>query len=248
MIYISGPITNNPDYVAQFEEAEAELLGAGYTVYNPVGNPLKFNSTHAEYMRRDLNIILNGDFAADENVDGIALLPGWADSAGAYVEKQVADIIGLPIKTVQAWVAASDTIAIEILPDTTRLRSAFDAAREKAEERERQEFLNDLSGRHTAKFVSFTEPPPQPTAHYAIDGEEVIPLVPPYLKHRAPHEPPETVAVEKMDHQIAEQETRDDLILPPVPACKHLWLVAETSDGIVKECPNCGETKIERRR
>lgn len=242
MIYISGPITGNEMYQEQFEKAEAELLGAGYTVYNPAGIPLQADTSHAEYMRRDLDEIING------GVDGIALLPGWADSPGAYVEKQVAEIIGLPIKTVQAWVAASDTTAIEILPDTTRLRSAFDAAREKAEERERQEFLNDLSGRHTAKFVSFTEPPPQPTAHYAIDGEEVIPLIPPYLKHRAPHEPPETVAVEKMDHQIAEQETRDDLILPPVPACKHLWLVAETSDGLVKECPNCGETKIERRR
>ena len=41
-IYISGAITNNPNYVNQFKEAEQKLSLSGHAVINPVKN-LGFN-------------------------------------------------------------------------------------------------------------------------------------------------------------------------------------------------------------
>lgn len=44
-VYISGPISNEPDYKAKFAKAEAELKEQGFEVINPA----KFDGLGLEY-------------------------------------------------------------------------------------------------------------------------------------------------------------------------------------------------------
>ena len=107
MLYISGPITGNPNYLQQFADAELQLSMLGYDVYNPAANVLEQDNatgpgwegtpSWSDYMRRDILIIAR-------DADGLALLPGWADSEGAVLEVQVAKAFGLPIRTIPGWI------------------------------------------------------------------------------------------------------------------------------------------------
>mgnify|MGYP003307737872 CR=1 FL=1 len=78
-IYISGPITGEPDFIKHFSEAERKLKGKGYQVLNPIvwakeGLKLEYD----EYMTLDLAML--------SICDAIYMLPGWANSKGAKTE------------------------------------------------------------------------------------------------------------------------------------------------------------------
>lgn len=80
-IYISGGITNVPDYLNRFNEAEIELIGQGYTsIVNPaaVNRLLPEDFTHKEYMAVSI--------AQLSCCEAIYLLKGWEKSAGALQE------------------------------------------------------------------------------------------------------------------------------------------------------------------
>lgn len=87
-VYISGPITNNPDYVKQFEEAENKIKSMGYNACNPVryANSLREKygrePTWDEYLKFDLELLAD--------CDAITMLPGWKDSKGAKLENEYA--------------------------------------------------------------------------------------------------------------------------------------------------------------
>lgn len=91
-VYISGPITGKDNYEKDFAEAERILKDSGYEVINPVaeGNHLKLvlcrEPTYEEYMKHDLHALLQAD--------GISMLAGWKNSAGATVEHDVAKLTG----------------------------------------------------------------------------------------------------------------------------------------------------------
>ena len=85
-IYISGPITNDPDYMTKFEAAENELREMGYT---SIVNPAKVNANlpsdfdHRSYMECSL--------AQLRCCEAVLMLKGWAQSKGAAVEKAIAE-------------------------------------------------------------------------------------------------------------------------------------------------------------
>lgn len=81
-IYISGPITDNPDYKEDFARAEKWLWDNGYVPISPAkvnGEiPLEAEFTHSDYMDVCMPIL--------HKCDGIYLLKGWQDSKGALIE------------------------------------------------------------------------------------------------------------------------------------------------------------------
>ncbi len=77
-IYISGGITNVPNFMERFAEAEKRLKEWGYEVINPTMVTLPKSCTHDDYMKVDLQLL---DIA-----DGIYMLNGWDKSKGACIE------------------------------------------------------------------------------------------------------------------------------------------------------------------
>ena len=86
--YISGAITNNPNYKSDFERAEMWLKLQGYEVINPCKVP--YQLSHAEFMKIDLALL--------ELCDGIYMLSNWKQSNGAKTELAVAKALGKKVK------------------------------------------------------------------------------------------------------------------------------------------------------
>ena len=77
-VYISGAITNNPNYKEDFERAEKQLKYDGHEVINPTMIELSPSCTHEDYMKVD--------FALLDLADGIYLLSNYGKSKGACME------------------------------------------------------------------------------------------------------------------------------------------------------------------
>ena len=88
-IYISGKITDNPNYKADFEAAELALKIAGFQPVNPAEEHLPDGATWADYMRHDLKLLCD--------CDAIYMLNGWRESAGARIEHKLARDLGMEI-------------------------------------------------------------------------------------------------------------------------------------------------------
>ena len=83
-IYLSGPITNNPNYKTEFARAEMALAKVGHEVINPAvtNGTLPKSTTHREYM--------HVSFALLDLCDTIFMLNGWENSNGARQEFEYA--------------------------------------------------------------------------------------------------------------------------------------------------------------
>lgn len=89
-IYLSGTITGNPDYMAQFDEAEKELTAKGWRVLNPAKTSATLPATsYLVYMQ--LSLVQMQDASA------IYMLQGWERSPGAVFEKHVAESMGYAV-------------------------------------------------------------------------------------------------------------------------------------------------------
>lgn len=74
-------------------EVAIQLWNKGHVVYCPHLNTSHFeddcNATYDDYIKGDLNVIAR--------VDGMVMIPGWEESAGAKIEHDYALSIGVPI-------------------------------------------------------------------------------------------------------------------------------------------------------
>jgi hypothetical protein len=87
IIYLSGRITGNDNYIAEFKHAEYELWKQANIIVSPLDYiPLE---NWKDYMRRDLNLI--------KGCKAIYMIKGWETSRGANIELWFARRYGLTV-------------------------------------------------------------------------------------------------------------------------------------------------------
>lgn len=86
--YLSGSVTNDPDFREKFAYAELQLKNSGLKIVNPVKHE-KDGKEWSYYLRKDLRKLTR--------CHGIILLDGWENSRGAKLELKVAQEIGLEV-------------------------------------------------------------------------------------------------------------------------------------------------------
>lgn len=97
-IYLAGPMTGLPDLnYAAFHEAAQLLRAEGYEVASPAElTAPNQDPTWEDWMRAALALLLT--------CDGVALLPGWAQSRGACEEQRLASwVLRMDTLTVREW-------------------------------------------------------------------------------------------------------------------------------------------------
>ena len=89
-LYLAGPMTGFTDFNYPAFHAEAARLRAlGYHVESPAENEAPACGTWEAYLRIGLRQMLT--------CDCVALMPGWADSKGALLERSVGLQVGLSL-------------------------------------------------------------------------------------------------------------------------------------------------------
>ena len=93
--YISGPISDNANYIDSFAKAEKYLLDRGYEAFNPTLIPkapplLDEEEEWKYYMRVCIRELMGAET--------IYMLNGWEDSRGAKLEHIIAVELGMRIK------------------------------------------------------------------------------------------------------------------------------------------------------
>lgn len=82
-IFLSGPITKDPNYKQKFLKAEQQLVKLGHVVLNPAIFPVGL--TNSEYMMLGFKML--------EIADGVCMLDNWDKSDGAKIEYNYASYL-----------------------------------------------------------------------------------------------------------------------------------------------------------
>lgn len=89
-IYLAGPMTGLPDFnYPAFNAAAEKLRAQGHEVLNPADNPVPPCGTWQGYMRMALTQLVQ--------CECIVLLPGWAESKGALIERKLAQVLFMEV-------------------------------------------------------------------------------------------------------------------------------------------------------
>lgn len=82
-IFLSGPITKDPNYKEHFAKVETKLKKMGHVVLNPAIYPSGL--TNPEYMMLGFKML--------EIADAVCMLDGWEYSTGASIEFHYANYL-----------------------------------------------------------------------------------------------------------------------------------------------------------
>lgn len=94
-IYISGKISGRAEEAREeFARAQRLLQDLGHTAVNPFENGLGEDAPWERHLAADLLALLE--------CDAVLLLPGWEESLGARLEREVAMRRNLPVLTLDA--------------------------------------------------------------------------------------------------------------------------------------------------
>src|SRR5690554_4752341 len=91
-IYISGKISGLQPHEAHenFRHAEQALRAEGHETVNPLTKPgFDPDWTWEQHMIEDIQLLLE--------CDQVFMLENWTQSKGAQIEKQIAEIVGIPV-------------------------------------------------------------------------------------------------------------------------------------------------------
>lgn len=102
LVYLSGPITNVPNYRQEFESFANVFERLGYVVINPVHiadcligiNKLTEEEIWSKEWRK---IFLLEDVKAMLDCDLVVMLPNWKHSKGAKLEHKIAKMLNMEI-------------------------------------------------------------------------------------------------------------------------------------------------------
>lgn len=90
-IYISGPISDDPDYKAKFARAQEMLEQCGFDVVSPAERVKVSNDKdYTDYLSEALELMLQ--------CDQLYMLKGWSRSTGAKLELKLAKRLGKKIR------------------------------------------------------------------------------------------------------------------------------------------------------
>lgn len=89
-IYLAGPMSGIEELNYPAFNAEAKRLrDLGHEVENPAENPVPPCGSWTGYMRMALRQLVD--------CECVALLPGWTDSKGAVIERNLAQALEMPV-------------------------------------------------------------------------------------------------------------------------------------------------------
>jgi len=86
-VYLAGRVTGDPNHRMTFFGAALPLLAMGHEVLNPVDGADGLSDEDA--MRRGVRMLLTADC--------VVMLPGWSNSRGATIERDLAKRLRIPI-------------------------------------------------------------------------------------------------------------------------------------------------------
>lgn len=99
-LYIAGPMRGIPEYnFPAFHDAAARWRSKGHEVISPA----EMDQVHGFDEKKDkvdnafLRKVIVRDMEAIAGCDGIVMLPGWGESAGAGLEYDLAVYLGLKV-------------------------------------------------------------------------------------------------------------------------------------------------------
>jgi hypothetical protein len=99
-VYISGPMSGIEDYnIIAFSNASKKIKDYGDIPYNPhdIGKCAEQHPGFKDMTEQEKwEIYMRYDIAEMMLCDLVVLLPGWSYSRGAVIEKNLADIVGIP--------------------------------------------------------------------------------------------------------------------------------------------------------
>lgn len=78
-----------------FKLADRFLTEWGYITLNPASGGLREGWTWREYLRYDINLLIQSD--------GVATIGSWQESKGANIEVRLAHELAIPVLPYEAW-------------------------------------------------------------------------------------------------------------------------------------------------